>query len=136
VEVVAAAIEAWERQPDEGPKAWAAFCVYRDLDPATRSLARVAHHTGKSIALIGRWSSKWRWVGRVRAWDSEIDRQKRVGQLKAIEDMSRRQAAMGLLMQSKGIDRLNAMSPDEVRVLSVFEVIRLIEAGVTDVGAT
>lgn len=87
---VAAVIEAWERQPDEGPKPWAAFCVYRDLDPAARSLAKAAAQCGKSKVLIGRWSSKWRWVGRVRTWDSEIDRQKRAGQLKAIEDMARR----------------------------------------------
>ncbi len=123
-------IEAWDCQPEEGPKPWAAFCVYRDMDPATRSLSRVAKELGKSTALIGRWSSRWRWVGRVRAWDSEIDRQRRAGQLKAVEDMARRQTAMGILMQSRGIDRLNRMTSDEMQHLSVLELIRLIETGV------
>jgi hypothetical protein len=127
---VASVIEAWDRQPGEGTKAWVAFCVYRDLDPATRSLSKVAQELGKSKVLMGRWSSHWRWVGRVRAWESEKDRQKRAGELKALEDMDRRQVAMGRLMQSKGIERLNAMSPDEVQLLSVSEVIRLIETGV------
>jgi hypothetical protein len=123
-------IEAWDCQPGEGPKPWAAFCVYRDMDLATRSLSRVAQQLGKSKVLMARWSSKRRWVGRVRAWDSEKDRQKRAGELKAIEDMSRRQVAMGRLMQSKGIDRLSTMSPDEVQLLSISELIRLIETGV------
>jgi len=37
---------------------------------------------------------------------------------------------MGLLMQSRGIDRLNRLSPDEVQRLSVLEALRLIETGV------
>ena len=123
-------IEAWDRQPGEGSKPWAAFCVYRDMDPAMRSLSNVAQQLSKSKVLMARWSSSWRWVGRVQAWDSEKDRQKRAGALKAIEDMGRRQVAMGLLMQSKGMSRLNAIGPDEVQLLSAFEAIRLIETGV------
>jgi hypothetical protein len=125
-----AVIEAWDCQPGEGPKVWAAFCVYRDLDPATRSLSKVAQQCGKSKVLMARWSSTWQWVGRVQAWDSEKDRRRRAGELKALEDMGRRQVATGRLMQSRGIDRLSTMSPDEVQLLSISELIRLIETGV------
>ena len=54
---MAPVIEAWDRQPGEGPKSWAAFCVYRDMDPATRSLSNVAQQLGKSKVLMARWFS-------------------------------------------------------------------------------
>jgi integrase len=61
---MATVIEAWDCQPGEGPKAWAAFCIYRDMGAATRSLSRVAREFDKSRVLMGRWSSRWRWVGK------------------------------------------------------------------------
>jgi hypothetical protein len=75
----------------------------------------------------------------------EQDRLKRVGRAKEIEDMGKRQAAAGALMQSKGLAKLRATvertdrdgTPVELRAgqryvdeLSVSEAARLIEAGV------
>jgi hypothetical protein len=47
-----ASIETWARQPGEAPKPWAAFCVYQDMDPAPRSLSKVAQQLGKSKVLL------------------------------------------------------------------------------------
>ena len=122
--------QPWERQPGEPPRAWAAFTTYRDLAPHERSLVKVGQTFGRTARYVEDLSSRWRWVGRTAAWDNEQDRVKRVAAIKAVEDMGRRQVGMGLLMQSRGFDRLNTMSPDEVQLLSIFEVIRLIETGV------
>jgi hypothetical protein len=62
----------WERQRSESSPAYAAFVQYRDLPPAARSLARVGQECGKSKSLLGRWSVRWRWVERVRAYDAHL----------------------------------------------------------------
>ena len=121
--------QPWERQPGEPPRAWAAFTTYRDLAPHERSLVKVGQTFGRTARYVEDLSSRWRWVGRVRAWENEQDRVKRVASIKAVEDMARRQVGMGLLMQKKAADRLNKMTDDEVMTLSVSEVIRLAEAG-------
>lgn len=60
--------ELWLRQPDESAQAYAAFCVYRDLG-AERSLQEVVRRCNKSVSILGRWSSRWEWVARARAYD-------------------------------------------------------------------
>ena len=121
--------QPWERQPGEPPRAWAAFTTYRDMAAHERSLVKVGQTFGRTARYVEDLSSRWRWVGRTAAWDNEQDRVKRVAAIKAVEDMARRQVGMGLLMQKKAADRLNKMTDDEVMTLSVWEVIRLAEAG-------
>jgi hypothetical protein len=81
-------IDPWERQPGETSKAYAAFCVYRDLGQA-RSLRTTAEALSRSEALLKGWSSKWNWPERSRAWDSIPS--KAVAEAHA--DMARRIAA-------------------------------------------
>jgi hypothetical protein len=50
----------FEQQPNERAKAFAAFSVYLGLG-AERSLATVAKRSGKSKALMRRWSAHQRW---------------------------------------------------------------------------
>jgi hypothetical protein len=64
----------WERQAGEGEKAFQAFATYRDLGPGERSVTRVAKTLGKGVRLPTRWSSRWLWVERARAFDAENDR--------------------------------------------------------------
>jgi hypothetical protein len=63
----------WERQENESAKAYEAFCVYRDMG-SQRSLAEVVRKYNKSVSLLGRWSSQWKWVERSVAYDREQDR--------------------------------------------------------------
>ena len=57
---------AFEQQPTEGDRAFAAFSLYLSLGPE-RSLAKVSRELGKSLTLVGRWSSKYDWPVRVTA---------------------------------------------------------------------
>lgn len=121
--------QPWERYPGEGSKAFAAFLRYRDMG-VERSISKVAAEFGKSTALLQRWSSAWGWVSRVRAWESEQDRQKRLAEIIAIRAMAQRQARLGQLLQTRGTKRLADMTEDDVKLLSIFEATRLIESGV------
>jgi hypothetical protein len=69
--------DLWNRQPGEGAKAYAAFCLFRDLG-LERSLRAVSQKCAKSIPLLKRWSAKYRWVDRAAAWDdhqAEVEQQ-------------------------------------------------------------
>ena len=58
--------QAFEQQPKESAKAFAAFSVYLNMG-AKRSLEAVRLECGKSSRLIQRWSSRWKWTERVQA---------------------------------------------------------------------
>lgn len=65
----------WEKQPDETPRAYAAFCMFRDLGPG-RKLVDVARalYPGKDCRtqVKQRWSRPNRWLDRVAAWDAHL----------------------------------------------------------------
>ena len=60
--------QSCQRQVNESARAYEGFLQYCELGPA-RSLARVSGTVGKNLKLIERWSSRHRWVHRVRGWD-------------------------------------------------------------------
>ena len=121
--------EPWEQQPGEGPKPWSAFTLYRDMGP-DRSITKVARQYGKSRSLIERWSAKWRWVGRCRAWDAEQDRLRRAAQTTEIEAMAKRQVHLGMLLQARAAKRFQDMSEAEVAGLTMYEASHLLQIGV------
>ena len=54
---------AADRLPGESGKAYEAFLAYLELG-ASRSNAKVGRQLGKSVSLMDRWSSTWRWGAR------------------------------------------------------------------------
>lgn len=93
--------DLWERQPGESEQAYYAFTVYRDQQ-IPRGTARVVSELGKSKTLIHRWSSRWFWRDRTRAWDRHLEDEVRREQIREARAMGRRQArdmqAIGLLL--------------------------------------
>jgi hypothetical protein len=87
--VASRAITAWAQLADESSPAFAAFTVYRDLPVVERSIRAAAEACGKHIRLLERWSRKYAWVARVRAWDAENDRVHCEGVLKSVSDRAR-----------------------------------------------
>ncbi len=68
----------WDQQPEETAKAYAAFCIYRDLG-AGRTLEKcrvdVGEMSGKtplSYRQYERMSARYRWSERVAAWDGAV----------------------------------------------------------------
>ncbi|MBL7989814.1 MAG: hypothetical protein JNN25_00115, partial [Candidatus Kapabacteria bacterium] len=62
----------WERWEGEGDKPYEAFQLYM-TEGSDRSIPKVAQKLSKSVPLLKRWSAKFKWVDRVRAWDEQKD---------------------------------------------------------------
>jgi hypothetical protein len=62
---------AFEQQPSESDRAFAAFGVYLSLGPQ-RGLREVARKLDKSLTVVGKWSSKFDWPGRVAAHGAHL----------------------------------------------------------------
>lgn len=58
----------WDRMLEETPKAYAAFCVFRDQG-VQRSYVGTARALGKHESQIRRWAGPFRWKERAHAWD-------------------------------------------------------------------
>ena len=70
-----AEVAPWERLPDESSKAYHAFCHYL-WDGHWRSLRKVADALGKGMSYekqLGKWSVKYNWFYRARAFDTYVD---------------------------------------------------------------
>lgn len=116
----------WERQENENPKPFEAFCTYRDMG-MERSIRAVAAKLGKSETLIGRWSTNNHWVERVAAWDDEQERIEREiaqkEQAKAIREMRKRHADIANAMLLKAAKALKAIPDDEVRAGDISRMV-------------
>ena len=64
----------WDRQQGESDKAYAAFKIYCEQGEE-RGVRKVAQECNKSASLIGRWSTKWKWVERATEYDSFVFQQ-------------------------------------------------------------
>ena len=118
-----AIIEPWERQPGEGPKAYEAFSMYRELG-TERSIQKVANLCSKDSSLLRRWSSKWSWRERIRAWDNELLRKAQLQAEKDVADMVKRHLAISIVMQNKGFNVLKARGENEMSFRDAKELLK------------
>ena len=114
--------EPWERQKGETPRAWEAFCVYRDLG-ADRSINKTARTLTKNRTTIAEWSSKYDWVKRVAAWDAEQDRIARQSQIDEIKKMRKRHADLATAMLVKAAKALQRIPEDEVKASDLSRLV-------------
>jgi hypothetical protein len=85
---------AFEQQPKESNKAFAAFSLYLNMG-AQRSTQAVANELEKSEQLIRRWSARWRWTERVQGHGAHLAAVER----QATEAMVRSKSAEWLARQ-------------------------------------
>lgn len=64
----------WSRQRNESEVAYAAFRVYIELPPETRSYNEVAEIVGKHVSLMKRWGSVHDWQERTRLYDNYVQK--------------------------------------------------------------
>jgi hypothetical protein len=119
-----------EQMPAESAKAYAAFCLFRDLGPR-RSIdeaSRLYHarkaqdggvaktsRTQRASGLIRQWAERWNWFARAAAWDEEIERAKKRKQVEAVEEMAERHAKEAMMLQNKAVERLRQLLPEEFK---------------------
>lgn len=101
--------DLWELQEGEPARAFAAFCVYRDLPVYERTL-NLAHQisTGKphdkSLRAPGywaEWSSEWRWVERAAAYDGYLDSERRKVREAKTRELAERRAEVEFSNQAE-----------------------------------
>lgn len=122
--------ELWERQDNEGGKAFEAFCIYRDIG-TERTYKKVSKELGKSDTLIERWGRTHNWIERARAWDNEQDRIARIQQTKEIQAMRKRQRKTAERMQDIGEQMLEKLQ-EKVQLtgrVQLGDVVSLLKIG-------
>ena len=83
---------------NESSQALEAFAIYRDMGVG-RTTQATAKDLSKSHGLIKGWCTLHAWVRRCRSHDLEVDRRRKIGDLRAIEEMRIRHTKRALLIQ-------------------------------------
>jgi hypothetical protein len=124
----------WDRLTGESSKAYAHFCLYRDMGQgrSLRKLAKDGNCTAK-VRQLDRWSSRWKWVERSQRYDDHLQYQDRLRQEKERKDMLTRHGKIAVLGQNlvvKGIEKLLADVEQGKRDLSASDASRLLDVAV------
>lgn len=127
----------WERIDGETSRAWEGFVSYRDMGPE-RSLSKVARQLSKSKQLLQRWSSRWLWVMRVRAWDDHMDERLRQAHEDEVIAMRKRHVQLALGVQGIGAEAFKRMHKKERETsgsisdnLEAVDAMKLVKEGIT-----
>ena len=121
--------QPWLRLENESTKGYNAFCKYRDMSPDVRSYDKVREALGKKAGYIRQleyWASSYNWVQRATQYDDYCDAQSLAAVELARKEMAERKAKVGMLLQSKGIEKMQNVT--EVNI-TTGEAIRSIEIG-------
>lgn len=113
----------WEQQKGESSQAFEAFRCYLEI----KSIRKVAEKLGKSDTLMSRWSSKWKWVEREKAYTKELFRRDFEEKKTYQKNMYKRQIKIAEMMQKKAFDALKELSPEDI---FTKDIIRLFTEGV------
>lgn len=104
--VLSDSVQPWERQPSESAIAYRAFQIFRDLEPAKRSLPKVAEILGQGGSSVSGFSRHNLWRQRAAAWDFHLNRA-RLAQSEMYQlDMSARHAEIAKMMLERVRERL------------------------------
>lgn len=101
-------IAPWEQQPGESAKAFEAFAIYRDMG-VERSVRKVTQRLNKSLTLIGKWSSRYNWPERARAYDRDLDRQAHAQAVRNVRSMTNRHIRIAMQLQAKALQALEQL---------------------------
>lgn len=121
------AVNVWERQRGETPKAFEAFCLYRDAG-AQRSLQSVADALHKSKTMIARWSGRYSWVERTIAFDRWADAEAQRQVERDAREAKRSRIIAARWMQSEGLRQLRAIAARGESIPAAVAV-RMVETG-------
>ena len=99
----------WEQQPGESAKAFEAFAIYRDMG-VERYVRKVTQRLNKRLTLIGKWSSRYNWPERARAYDRDLDRQAHAQAVREVRSMTNRHIRIAMQLQAKALEALEQLS--------------------------
>jgi len=103
----------WDRRPGEPSRAYSALVLYLQMGPE-RTYAKMNKLYHYNIDTLYRWNAKYGWRDRIAAYDEYMNREI-MGRLQSgIAEMCERHIEEARLLQSKAIDKLSNISPDEL----------------------
>mgnify|MGYP000692874626 FL=1 len=102
-------IAPWEQPPVESAKAFEAFAIYRDMG-VERSVRKVTQRLNKSLTLIGKWSSRYNWPERARAYARDLDRQAHAQAVREVRSMTNRHIRIAMQLQAKALEALEQLN--------------------------
>lgn len=105
----------WDRLAKETDKAFAAFCVYRDMG-AGRSHTKTATALGKAKGYRGwleTWSSRFDWVARAAKYDAHLDGKAQEATVEEYQELAKLQVRIA----SKGLRLVEALFDQHQRFL-------------------
>ena len=114
----------WERQEGESEKAFEAFAIYKDMG-ANRSIQMVGQKLGKSRVLIERWSSRWNWVERARAYDNVLEKEAEAAAIKERKEMLKRHVGISMQLQKKALEALQLLSVEDICARDIKEFLKV-----------
>ena len=134
--------ELWEQLDHESSRAYEAFKIYLRMAPSERSVIRAWRaFSGNAEAknppgYFQRWVADFAWKERGRAHDAHLERIRRRGMEGAVEEEAKRQAEhaektryhlqeMLVIGYERAMQKLEEVTPDEMRIQDVLGVIRL-----------
>ena len=115
----------WERKKGESSKVYQYFCYYRDIG-LLRTLKKVSTKFVKSTTIMQRYSSKYKWLERSKAYDDHKDEILRKEQEQEIKRFAKEQVALGTELMDKGQSAIKVLTDD---LISPSESTRLISLG-------
>lgn len=128
-------MKAYEQQPKETTKAFAAFRKFRDQHPDDRTLLQTARACKVKHQSLNAWVKAHNWDKRVRVWDAESDKRRQAKRRKEIDAMNARQAKFGRMAQERAQlamgRRLKSAkaSESDIDALGELEAANLAEKG-------
>ena len=111
--------DPWEQLPEETSRAYEAFRRFRDLGSA-RSLRQLEGKAGT----LRKWSLRFRWPERARAWDTEQYRLEDARRLDDIRSMGQTHRQIARAMIAAGLRTLQ-----EQPALTPHQAARLLDIG-------
>lgn len=110
---LAADRDGWERQPNEGEKAYSHFAMYRDLG-RTRTLAQAAETLSLNPGYLRGVAAANHWTDRAAAWDREQDRLYAEQMAAKRRDMASRHAKVATAFLAQVAQRLRTLDPSDL----------------------
>lgn len=135
----------WERREDESPRAYAAFCAYRDMGPGRsfdKAAALVAAGEPQNSPKTAprhwtTWASRYEWRSRATAYDTHLDQRAReaneaeyLRQLQAFREGALRRSTLlqGLLVRQAGFLTETPVRTDIITQPAAAMVLRSLAA--------
>lgn len=122
----------WDQQDGETAKAFAAFCVYREMPPGERSLELVADKVYNGVSTGNRrWIQEWSrlndWVARAKLLDAHKQRLELDAIMSQRVENKRRRVALLTGWMAKWEQLLDSMdNPPEASVKEITAAIKMV----------